>query len=120
MSEDQGFSAFKEDAAALARIAIALSSARESSDPLDLKAALEANMELWILIRTVVSRPDNKLPQDVRDNLLRLSRYVSGQCIGRDAPLSESELDSLININLQISEGLLEGEANAVAGAVPA
>lgn len=120
MSEDQPFSTIKEDAAALARVAIALSNARESSDPADLKAALEANVELWVAIRTVVARPDNKLPQDVRDNLMRLSRYVTGVSVGRTEPLSDGELDSLVNINLQISEGLLEGEARAVAGTVPA
>ncbi len=113
--DDPGYSAVKEEAAALATAAINISNARESGDPSDLSAALDANMELWIAIRTVAARPDNALPREVRDNLVRLSEYVAGLTVGRRDSLSDGDLDSLININLQISEGLLEGEANAIA-----
>jgi len=117
MTDQEGYSAFKEEAAALAQAAIHVSNGRESSDPTELSAALDANLELWIAIRTLVKRSDNALPKEVRDNLVRLSEYVSGLTVGRRESLSDSELDTLININLQISEGLLEGEANAIAKA---
>lgn len=115
--EETGFSAFQEDALALAQSAITLSNARESGEASELSAALDANLELWIAIRTLVQRPNNALPQEVRDNLVRLSDYVQGLTVGRREALSDGDLDSLVNINLQISEGLLEGEANAIARA---
>ena len=76
-----------------------------------LAAALEANMEIWIAIRTLVRRPDVGLPPDTAANLERLSRYVADTTLNHGVEIPPHVLDTLININLQISEGLLEGMA---------
>lgn len=92
------------DALALAQAAVGLDRARGKSA--ELAAALEANLELWVAIRTLVSAPGNLLPAGIRDNLIRLSRFVAGTTCNDGVAISEHRLNTLININLQIAEGL--------------
>lgn len=113
MTDDAAFTAIEEDAAALTRVALAMSSARETNDREALSAALDTNLELWIGIRTLAERADSPLPQEVRDNLIRLAGFVSRTCLGTRESIADEDLDAMINANLQISEGLLESQAAA-------
>ncbi len=70
-------------------------------------------MELWIGIRTLVTRSGSQVPQPLRDNLAKLSYFVAQATLDKGVQLAPETLDSLININLQISEGLLEGYARS-------
>lgn len=97
----------EQDALALTKAAILLDSSR--SDPAKLAAALESNLEVWVAIRTMVSRNNAGLAADARSNLLRLSQFVADQTLRNGVEIASEDLDSLIGINLQISEGLLEG-----------
>lgn len=102
-------SAVEKDAAALSDAAIRLDQAR--GDEKMLVAALDHNLELWVGIRTIVSQwsKHNPLPMEARENLVKLSQYVADTTFAHGKDMSDKTLDSLININLQIAQGLLEG-----------
>lgn len=103
---DIDLSPVEQDALALAQSAMLLDNSR--LEPGKLVAALEANLELWVAIRTLVSRGSG-VPDQTKGNLLRLSQYVASETLSKGAEIDEETLDTLISINLQISEGLLEG-----------
>ena len=102
-------SAPEKDAAALSDAAVRLDQAR--GNPSSLAAALDHNVELWVAVRTFVSQwaKEHPLPMEVRENLVKLSHYVADTTFKYGIEMSDKTLDSLININLQIAQGLLEG-----------
>jgi flagellar biosynthesis regulator FlaF len=103
-------SAIEEQALVLSQAAIGLDQARAGvRDAGALAKALEANVEVWVAIRTLVEDPASAIQQNVRDNLLRLSMFVASTTFKHGIGIPDSTLNTLININLQISEGLLEG-----------
>ena len=103
-------SVVEQDAFALTQAGILMDQARE--DPKELAAALDHNIEVWIAIRVMVTNRynDNPLPQLVRENLVRLSDYVAGTTFKHGVKMPDHILATLININFQIAQGLLEGE----------
>ncbi len=98
----------EQDAYALSRAAVMIDQAK--GDQAAVAAALDHNLELWTTISAVVSADDNPLPQEIKDNLIKLSKYVADTTFKNGSDATEGVLDSLININLQISQGLLEGQ----------
>lgn len=101
----------EEDAYCLMEAAVLLDQARNGGskgDEAALEAALNNNLELWIAIRTAISQPVNRFSDDVKENLIRLSKYVVSTTRGQGGAITGHALTTLININLQISEGLLE------------
>lgn len=103
----------EEQALALSRAAIMLDQARQNpSDRSILGAALNQNLETWVALRTIAQRPGTGLTEPVQHNLVRLSNFVADSTFKSAESISEKTLDTLININLQISEGLLEGAGN--------
>jgi len=101
----------EEQAYQLSEAAIRLDIARtrRGENPLILVDALNRNVEIWLRLRTIVMRKDCPLPTDTSSNLVKLSRFVVERTITGAEDVSNSTLDALININLQIAEGLLEG-----------
>lgn len=96
----------------LSQAAVMLDQAKQNPDnDAALVAALNHNLELWIAIRSTVQRADCMLPKTVEENLVRLSNFVAETTFKSPDGIGESTIDTLININLQISEGLLEGLA---------
>ena len=71
---------------------------------------LKANLDIWIALRTALSGDRDALNPDTRTNIDRLSRFVSEKTFAGADGMVDSELDTLVFINLQIAEGLLEGE----------
>ena len=75
----------------------------------DFRAALRANWRLWTLFQANLVDAECKLPDPVRGNLLGLANFIDKTTVellvGRDA----KKIETLVNINRQISEGLLEG-----------
>lgn len=113
MASDTQMSLLEEDALALTQAALRISKAMEEKDEEALAQALDSNLELWVGIRTLVSRPDNQLPPEIKDNLTRLSQFVSQKTMEMRNGIKTESLEALVNTNLQISEGLLEGMGNA-------
>ena len=102
-------SAIEEQAMVLSQAAIGLDQARAGTRDLHaLTTALEANVEVWVAIRALVDNPATGLQQNIRENLRRLSVFVASTTFMHGVDIADSTLNTLININLQISEGLLE------------
>ena len=100
----------EEQAFALSRAAILLDQARQDfSDQSALGAALNENLETWVAIKTVAEAPGSGFSETVQQNLGRLSNFVADTTFKSAEDISEQTIETLININLQISEGLLEG-----------
>lgn len=95
------------EAFGLTQAGIRLDNAR--SDKSSLAAALDHNLQIWVAIKTQVNRSTCLLAQPVRDNLTRLSNFVVETTMKHGVNIPDNVVDTLININLQISEGLLEG-----------
>jgi flagellar biosynthesis regulator FlaF len=102
----------EENAFALTRAAVMLDVARQKREQAEaLAEALQHNAEIWIAIQSMVKRANGSLPEAVRSNLLKLGDFVVGTTFRSGEAIADRSLDTLININLQISEGLLEGQA---------
>lgn len=72
--------------------------------------ALDNNLQAWIGFALAVAAPECGLAEPVRQNIERLKNFVADQSLRIANSPDGSSLDTLININLQISEGLLEGQ----------
>lgn len=107
----------EQQAYKLAEAAMLMDRSRATKDDgAAVMAALDNNLEVWAAFTTVASMPDSPLAANVRDNLVRLRAFVAGHTVRRSGDhIPDSTLDTLININLQISEGLLEGQKKAGA-----
>lgn len=101
----------EQEAFSLSQAAVMLDQARGKDNSDALAAALDHNMELWIGIRTLVTRDNSTVTGAVRENLVKLANFVARTTLDKGVEMPAETLESLININLQISEGLLEGNA---------
>lgn len=99
----------EEGAFGLSKAAVMLDQARDEQGRL--AAALDNNMEVWVAIRTLVNQKDNPLPDETKQNLIKLSQFVTQTTMAQGIELPPEVLDTFININLQISEGLLEARS---------
>lgn len=107
----------KEEAYSLLKCAVDLSTARENNNSEELVTALDNNLQLWVYIKTLASAKNSKLPDETKNNLVKLAEYVSAKTLelGQNIDdINDKVLDSMINTNLQISEGLISN-ANASA-----
>ena len=78
---------------------------------LTLAKRLKYNQLLWSIVQADVSEDSNALPDELKANLMSLSLFVDRQTTKALTDASEELFDSLISINLNISEGLLEGKS---------
>jgi flagellar biosynthesis activator protein FlaF len=105
----------EQKAYALSRAALALDQARQArqsdQDPVTIVEALNHNVELWVGIQSMVKTANGALPEEVKSNLWKLGDFVIGTTFRNGHDIADQALETLININLQISEGLLEGQA---------
>lgn len=109
-TKDEDLSVVERQAFNLAQSGIQLDQARlEGSDEGTLAQALEHNLQVWIDIGTLIKSPESQLTENVRDNILKLQDFIADTTMKHGVSIPESTLNTLININLQISEGLLEG-----------
>lgn len=71
-----------------------------------LVAAARLNWRLWTIFQSEISAPNCPLPDEVRSNMLNLCNFVDKQTVALlDDPKAE-RASPLININLQLAEGL--------------
>src|SRR3984957_9111020 len=76
----------------------------------DFRSALRKNWRLWTIFQASLSEADCTVPLPVRRNLLGLSNFIDRQTADLLAVRDTKKIDVLVNINRQISEGLLEGQ----------
>lgn len=81
----------------------------QANKPGEVGDALDHNLVSWVYLKTAINKDGAGMPDEVKGNLNRLADYVAGISLNGKS-LSREQVDSLINLNLQISEGLLEGE----------
>lgn len=104
----------EEEAAVLLNHAMKISKAFESNDDYLKLEALDDNLKLWVEIEMTLKNAKNLLPEDIKANLIKLSKYVEHLTLSKGVNMSRSDSDTLININMQISEGLLDAIKNFV------
>ena len=108
--KDEDLSVVERQAFNLAQAGIQLDQARLEGDNDGILAqALEHNLQVWVEIGMLIKSPESQLAENVRDNILKLRDFISDTTMSHGINIPESTLNTLININLQISEGLLEG-----------
>ena len=103
------------EATILMNYAMALANASLSDNENVKLAALDNNLKLWVEIETSLKRAKNLLPQDIKTSLMKLSKYVERLTLSKGVKMAKTDFDSLVNINMQISEGLLEAVKNSLA-----
>jgi flagellar protein FlaF len=87
----------------------------------EFRVALRANWRLWTIFQASLIESDCALPDETRLNLLSLANFVDKQTVQLLGELDPNKVDSLVNINRQISEGLLDGaRAQAARATEPA
>jgi flagellar biosynthesis regulator FlaF len=111
MSQQPSLSLAEEQAFQLSQAAILLDQTRSDRETNigPFAAALKGNLDTWVALCTVISHEDCMLTEDVKRNLRRLAQFVADKTLAGLESVTNETIDSFININLQISEGLLEG-----------
>jgi flagellar protein FlaF len=72
----------------------------------ELNAALTNNRKLWSLLVATVTRPENPLPANIRQNVANIGIYVFKQTLTTMANPKPENLAALININRELASGL--------------
>lgn len=99
----------RTEAWALLETARELYQARNASTEV-MRAALRRNWRLWTIFQATLVDPECQVPAEVRANLLGLSNFIDRQTAELLARPDPAKIEVLVNINRQISEGLLEGQ----------
>ncbi len=95
---------------ALSQAAVKLDNAMQHRDRIELLVdALNNNLELWVAISTMTEQPDCNLSDEIKNNLVKLGKFVSDTTMINGKEIEDQTIETLINVDLQISEGLLEG-----------
>jgi len=105
----------EKEASTLLEKGMALSQAINAADDLALITALDDNLKLWVEIETSLKDAKNFLPDDIKDNLLKLSKFVERMTLSKGLKVTKSDVACLVNINVQICKGLLESVHKTLA-----
>lgn len=74
------------------------------------RAALRRNWRLWTIFQANLLGPECKVPMETRSNLLGLANFIDRHTALLLSSDDVTKIDVLVNINRQISEGLLDGQ----------
>ena len=85
----------------------ALAKASMSNNEHEIIRALDSNLKLWVEIETSLKSAKNLLPEDIKANLMKLSKFVERMILSKGLKMTKTDFDCLVNINMQISEGLM-------------
>lgn len=83
-----------------------IDASRDPSNTEALEAALQLNQRLWTIFQASITEDDCVLPPDLRSNIAALSLLVDRETMARLADLDATKLDTLINVNRNVSSGL--------------
>jgi flagellar protein FlaF len=96
------------EAMAFTKAALMLEEAKNNTDDYDSYAsALKFNQLLWTIIQADIVDKENELPAQLKANILSLSIFVDKQTVKALADTKPRHIDSLININKNLAEGLM-------------
>ena len=80
-----------------------------------LGVALMQNLELWVAIKAIATASNGQLPGGLRDNLVNLADYIVATTRGfGDGRPTDDQVQALIDMNLKVAQGFLEGQAQSV------
>lgn len=82
-----------------------------ASQPIDAAAfddALQSNQKLWTLLQASLRDDDQRLPDDLRQDILKLSIFVDMQTLRARADPSAKTAQPLIDINRNMAAGLFQ------------
>ena len=105
----------EEESKILMGFAQALSQTSNSNNDQIKLLTLDENLKLWVEIESSLKSAKNLLPQEIKDNLMKLSKFVERLTLSKGISMSKTDFDCLANINMQISEGLLAVVRNSLA-----
>jgi len=76
----------------------------EAEGPVAVVKAVADNRQLWLTLQIDLASPENKLPKELRAQLISIAIWVNKY--SRPAMKREASLEPLIAVNKQIMEGL--------------
>ena len=82
-----------------------------ASAPFDaaaLEEALQSNLKLWTVLQASLRKDEDHLPDDLREDILKLSIFVDKQTLKARASPSLENVASLIDINRNLAGGLFQ------------
>lgn len=68
--------------------------------------AITYNRKLWTVFASSITRPENPLPQEIKQNIGNLAIFIFGQSIEAFSNPHPDKLAPLVSINRQIAAGL--------------
>lgn len=80
----------------------------------ELRDAIRLNWRLWTIFQAELTLETNPIPMDMRRNMLTLCQFVDNHTISCMGDLNPEKIKTLIDINRNIAQGLLEGLNNAL------
>lgn len=95
------------EAARRMAVAIGTGDAKDKETRERMKGALRLNWRLWTIFQAELTRDDNELPADLRENMLTLCQFVDKHTVGCLAEPTAEKLLTLIDINRHIASGLM-------------
>ncbi|MBF0268506.1 MAG: flagellar biosynthesis regulator FlaF [Alphaproteobacteria bacterium] len=109
------------EAMALTKAAFLLEEAKKDVDNYQaFSQALRFNHLLWTIIQTDITDKNNKLPPELKANIMSLSIFVDKQTAKALAEGTANLLDVLINVNRNLAEGLRISPPDAAGEPSPA
>ena len=80
----------------------------EATDLIERLNALRYNRRLWLVFADSVTKPENPLPHEIKQNVANLAIFVAKQTMSIEtaAETAPERLGVLININCEIAAGL--------------
>jgi flagellar protein FlaF len=90
---------------AAARLQVALDA--QQDDPRKLGDAFQNNRKLWTILLTSVTKENNPLPIEIRQNVASLGVFVMSQTMAAIAEPTAENITPLIEINRQLAAGLM-------------
>lgn len=108
--QDQGLVGRELEASVLNKAAAILEEVQgnwlESGSHAELDEALKYNQYLWRLFQSEMVESEDRLPVDIRQNILTLSAFVDKRTFEVMAYPAPEKLDILIRINRNLADGL--------------
>jgi flagellar protein FlaF len=78
-----------------------------------MRASLRLNWRLWTIFQAALSESEEGIPAEIRENMLRLSLFVDKHTVASLVEPTPERLNTLVNINRNIAQGLMAGMQRA-------
>jgi flagellar protein FlaF len=105
------------EAYALTKAATALKDCQQQWDSPNrdqlLEHALKLNQRVWSIFQAELTRDDNPMPQQIKQNLLKLSAFIDNRTIEVLSEPNSEGLNIIIAINENIAAGLRQAVTNS-------